>query len=174
MPEQIKQKSNKPNIEDIAAERLDGKHLANLLDFLDFLKANKLKLRWHSTDSWAVRYKNKWVCWLILKNDEPLWFFRPNHIFHKAHLHVSHEKYAFIEYNRYITDDDVKKLVWDNLQFEKRCEKDCNGFQNREIVGKVFDRICACWPITITAPEGAALECSKKLTLVIKTIISDL
>ena len=36
MPEQIKLKSNKPNIEDIAAERLDGKHLANLLDFLEF------------------------------------------------------------------------------------------------------------------------------------------
>ena len=62
MSEYQAQKELKPKVDDIARELLDEDKLANVLDFLEFLKNNKLTPRWYTANSWSVKHKNKTVC----------------------------------------------------------------------------------------------------------------
>ncbi|MCL2401843.1 MAG: hypothetical protein FWC90_04290, partial [Oscillospiraceae bacterium] len=62
MSEYRTQKELKPTVDDMARELFDEDKLANVLDFLEFLKNNQLTPRWYTTNSWSVKYKNKTVC----------------------------------------------------------------------------------------------------------------
>ena len=73
MPIYQNQKVIKPNPEDVAREFLDGDSLKKLLEFLGFLKDNKLKLEWKSSNSWSVRYKYKSICYVNLDENEKSW-----------------------------------------------------------------------------------------------------
>ena len=73
------QKALKPKAEDAARVCFEEDKLENILDFLDFLKVNKLTPRWYSTDSWVVKYKNKKVCqikfnWIPRPSDKENFF----------------------------------------------------------------------------------------------------
>jgi len=161
------QKADKPKIEDVAGKYLAGDNLTNLLDFLSFLKDNRLNPRWDYTNRWSFNYKSKKVCYISISDSENAWTFFPQGISLK-----STDKW-FEEYNRHITDGGVKELVWSNL-YNKECKGGkCKGLVNHEIMGRVFDRVCFCWSIRIKNPDSAALDNSKKLVIAIKTIIAD-
>ena len=51
------QKEQKPTVENAARELFDDDKLGNILDFLDFLKSNKLTPRWYTSDSAATKRK---------------------------------------------------------------------------------------------------------------------
>ena len=135
MTEYQNQKATKPKVEDIAMKSLDGDKLKNLLDLLEFLKANKLTPRWRVTNAWAVNYKGKMVCDISINSDEGSWLFRPNHLFHKAALF--REKW-FTEYNQYITDNELKIFVWNHLHNNIiKCKGNtCEGIRNKTILEK--------------------------------------
>ena len=159
------QKSAKPKVEDVAVELINGDNLENLMDFLKFLKDNKLTPRWQSCNSWSVRYKNKSVCYVNLNDREKVWMIR--------HSQFTRDNW-FIDYDKYITDDELKKFILDNINAPLCVGRGCKGRQNITILGKHFDSVCNCWPLTLKNPNGASLECAKKLILVIKSFIADL
>jgi len=161
------QQKIKPKIEEIAESFLDGDNLNHFMDLLGFLKDNKLNPRWDYINRWSFNYKNKKVCYIRI-NDDGTWIFYPNQFGSK------HFSDWFMEYNQYITDDEVKAFVWANLQQDKRCARECKGIENIVILGKEFKRICFCWTIGVTNPERVDLECAKKLVVTIKNIIADL
>jgi len=56
------QKNIKPRIDDIINDFLSGDALNNALNFIDYLKDNKMSPRWSATSTWTVRHKSRRVC----------------------------------------------------------------------------------------------------------------
>jgi len=160
-----KQQAAKPKIEDIANEVINGDNLKNLLDFIEFLKNNKMSPRWASVNSWKVMHKNKSVCYVNLNDRDGSWMIR--------HSQFTREKW-FIDYEKYITDAELKGFILEHINGPLCPGRDCWGSKNKmTILGKDFDAVCTCWPLTVKNPDGSVLECSKKFILAIKTIIVD-
>jgi len=176
MSEYKAQKVQKPKVEDIARELLDEEKLANVLDFLEFLKNNKLTPRWYTTNSWIVKYKNKTVC--VIKMN---WMMQPSdkeNFWGIYHSHFSREKW-FIDYNKYIKDKGLKEFIWDNINPPYACSKKggtvrCRGLLDMTILGKPYKSICGCYSLVAKNPEGKTLEYAKELVLFIKNYIFDL
>lgn len=155
------QKAVKPNVEDVAGDFVHGENLSNLMDFLAFIKENKLKPQWMSSNSWSVKYKGKNVCYIKIIGSS--WY-----VFHSQ---FTREKW-FVEYDHYFTDGELKAFVWDNID-GRYCPNDCRG-KKKMVLGKEMNDICTCWPFRLENPNGARLELSKKLILIIKNFIADL
>jgi hypothetical protein len=71
-----------------------------------------------------------------------------------------------------VTDDELKNFILDNIAAPRCVGRGCRGRENMKILGKHFDAVCTCWPLIITNPGKAELECEKKLILLIKDIIA--
>ena len=55
------QKANKPTIETVAEQLLDGNLKKDFMKFLDWMKQEKIRFQWGSTNSFNANYKNKRV-----------------------------------------------------------------------------------------------------------------
>jgi len=167
-------------IEDIAKDFLDGDKLECLMDFLAFLKNNKLTPRRSTSVAWVVRYKGKIVCHVRLLPEEKFWSSKLDNCTINdwciTHGHFSREKW-FVDYEKYFTDEEMIQFVLDHIQ-EPICPR--RGWVNNHcqykatILGKEFDNVCNCQPFFNTNPRGIELERSKKLILIIKSFITDL
>ena len=134
----------------------------NALDFVEWLRENQLPPRWAGIFAWKVYYKNQYICYINFSYPaKGSWEVKPNRLF-------------FEEYGKYITDDELKKFVLDDIVHLPGCNRECGRKKNIEFLGKRFDEICSCWPFVIKNPDGAALEKLKKLVLVSRDIIADL
>lgn len=161
MSEYKKQKAVKPKVEDVAVEILDNDKLQNLLNFIKYLKDNKLTPRWASANSWSIRYKNKGLCYVKIDNQKKFW-------------NIRLERSFFDEYDKYITDDDMKKFIL-GIVTAPLCEnRDCWKRINETIFGKTFDEVCRCWPFIVNNPDESAIEYLKELIVISKNIILDL
>lgn len=60
------QKENKPKIETLIPEWLDGDMKMNALEFTAWLRANKMSPTWASANSWKASYKGKRICYVKL------------------------------------------------------------------------------------------------------------
>ena len=162
----MSEQKKKPKIEDIISEYHDEDTKKNALDFVAFLRENKLSpTRMHSDVHWVVKHKGKSVCHLnIDKNNE--WMIR--------HCQFTREKW-FVNYEQHITDENLKAYILDNIRDPANVciGGGCKGKQNKTILGKKFAAVCNCWPLLIKNPKGDILENEKKLITVIKTVIAD-
>jgi len=168
MPEQKnltvlqQQKLTKPTPEDAFSEFLVGETKDNALNFISWLRDNKLSPRWDGIYRWKVSYKSKYICYINLPwpPSNGIWEVKPNRLF-------------FWEYGKYITDDKLKKFVLDIVQFPG-CNRECGRKKDVEFLGSKFDEVCACWPFRVKNPDGATLENLKILVLMSKDIIIEL
>lgn len=161
-------KKAKPQIEDVVGDYIDGDNLKNLLDFIEFLKANKLTPRFQVVNSWLVRYKNKNICYIKMFDCNGYW--RPPC---PPYMWTVFPNFCPDEFEKYVKDDDMKELILNNIH-DHKCRENCTGYVNKTLFGKKFDRICFCHSIRIYNPGGAELECLKRFILVLKTINADL
>lgn len=65
----FEQKDTKPAIDDVICQYLDGSTLKNALNFIDYVRASKMKIKWTAVNVWSVRYKNKRVLDIVVKQD---------------------------------------------------------------------------------------------------------
>ena len=165
-------------IEDVAKDFLDGDKLECLIDFLAFLKNNKLIPRRSTSVAWVVKYKGKIVCHVRLLVEEKTWSSKLDNCTIKdwciTHSHFSREKW-FVNYEKYFTDEEMIQFVLDRIQ-EPVCPRKgwTNNCQYRiTLWGKEFHSVCNCQPFINTNPRGVGLERSKKLILIIKSYITD-
>ena len=54
-------KANKPTIETVAEQLLDGEIKKDFIEFLDWMKQEKIRFQWGSTNSFNANYKSKRV-----------------------------------------------------------------------------------------------------------------
>ncbi|MDR2600209.1 MAG: hypothetical protein LBC73_08035 [Oscillospiraceae bacterium] len=63
------QEDLRPEIDDIVCQYLDGDTLKDALTFIDYIRSNKMKIKWYRVNVWSVMYKNKRVLDIILNNN---------------------------------------------------------------------------------------------------------
>jgi len=161
-----RQKIDKPTPEDAFSEFLFDETKSNALNFIAWLRENKLTPRWDGIYRWKVSFKSKYICYINLSwpPSNGVWEVKPNRLF-------------LGEYGKYITDDSLKKFVLDIVQLPG-CNMDkrmsCGRKRNVDFLGKMHNEICGCWPFRAKNPDEEALENLKKLVLISKDIIIDL
>ncbi|MCL2547265.1 MAG: hypothetical protein FWE06_08785 [Oscillospiraceae bacterium] len=174
MSEYRTQKELKPKVQDIAEGLLSEDKLENVLDFLVFLKANKLTPRWYTTDSWVIKYKNKKVCQIKLN-----WVPRPSDKENFWGIYCDHftRQEWLLHYEGNITDDGLKEFIWNNINPPYGCNKKegrCKGWSDIKVLDKNFKAICGCFPLVIKNPNGKTLAYAKEYVLIVKDFIADL
>ena len=163
--------SEKLKIQEVGSKFLIADRLKDLTKLSEFLEANKLTPRdTKSGGTWAVRYKNKAVCHVRLNDNECKWSVQ--------FTHFTREKW-FVDYDKYITDDNLKQFVWNNLHTSPspnpNCiRRGCTGIQSINILGIEHKSVCRCVGVSTQNPNSAELENIMKLVVIIKQYINDL
>jgi len=169
------QKAVKPKIEDVAGDFLDAERTADLLNIVEFIRANKIRIQWVSVYSWALLYKGKRLGFLKIycydyDDDlnqvyEPL-FGKPNPL-HKSWFFCHRHDYLDRYYS--MKDCDLKSFIFDNM-YTRNCGH-CFGTWkikgNKEVnelkAGYMNPASCGCWPLRVYNPSGETLELTKRL-----------
>ena len=154
-------KINNRELKNIAAEFLNGDKQSDLLDFNEFLQANNFKPRRVAKNAWEVKlYGNQILRRFRINAKEKSW---------SVNLHF------FSDYNEQITNNELKNFVWNNIR-QNRCQhefQNCRNYSTINILGKNIDMVCCCGQITVIDPSGKALEHTKTLVLIAKTIVEN-
>ena len=144
-----------PQIEDEINERLDNELKESALKFIAHLSANQMTpLRWFGQGYWKIpgapigkkslfgihlygfnprAHNNGWV----------LWFF-PGGYSGEA-------------------DEEVIKLVRDNVGYCVKCSSECSKGVDMTIFGREYTNMCCQFPVRIENPDDETLEKIKKL-----------
>ena len=144
-------KNVKPQIEDIAGEVLSGDALKNALDFVAYLRENKLNPIWSATNVWKVSSKTFNVCFIRLHGAAPY------HGLAEGEWNIS----PFIgEYEASLLSDENKEIAWAN-------KKDCPScgqcaLKLDTVFGKKYDYVCE-GAIRFRNPDTDAIECAKRI-----------
>ena len=169
MPE----KTAKPKIEDVIDHALTGSAQKNALDFVAFLRANKMSPRWASANSWAVSYRNQRICFIRVSGTAQY------HHLEKGSWHINHVNYGNTnlisypdEWEQYIPDDQLKDMVWSHVRYCKKCYN-CKGTKTIIILGKQFDDVCHNW-MFMKNPDVDTLNCAKKIVIMRRQAIANM
>ena len=163
-------KPAKPQIEETIADVLDGDALENALDFVSFLRANKLSPRWASLNAWAVSYKNQRVCYIRLSGTAHY------HNLENGSWHINHVNYGKTDLvgddnEQFVSDEALKDMVWGNVKYCTRCYN-CKTGNVVTLLGKQFDEVCHSW-FMMKNPDVSAINCAKTIVLMRKHAIAN-
>lgn len=144
-------KKIQPEVEDVVKDILDGDVQKNALDFVVYLKDNKINPQWSATNAWKISYRNYSVCFIRLYGAADYYNIQAG----------SWQIIPFIgEYHESCLSDDLKEIVWLNKRTCKVCGK-C-GLPISKVFGKEYDYACEK-SIVFTDPDIKSIECIKKL-----------
>ena len=174
MPEKSKlvlskeQKITKPLIEDVVSDFLCGDMKKNALDFIAYLRANKIKPVWAVTNGWKATYKGKVLYYIRLHTDE----------WKTSHLKSLYGKHSWVvtlfiednmsKYEDTIIDEGLQNFIWDNVHQCMVCRSPCHGkmppHRDTTALGKEIKGICHSRELTwVFDPDETALNCIKRL-----------
>ena len=161
------QKAIKPLIEDAIIESLDGGMKKAALDFIAYMRENKMKPVWAVTNQWKAMYRGKCICRIYIKNGEyddrlcasPFWVVRLDPLY-------------LNEYEESILSEGLQNMIWDNASYcvHKKSGTGCNpnkpcvGGRTMTLFGNEIKGICVC-PINVNIcdPDDATINRIKKL-----------
>ena len=151
------QKNTKPKIEDIVSEHCDKTHRENILEFITYLKENKITTRWASVNSWNVLHKSKNVAWIKLF--EGSWYIDPIVDFNDENFVSSIKK------------DKFEKIIWSNVEMCNNClpNGQCTPGHSINILGKEYKNVCRA--PRFKNPGINEINCIKKIFEYRKNII---
>jgi hypothetical protein len=135
------QKANKPMIEEVMPECLDREKRKAALDFIAWLRANKMKPAWSAWQIWKASYKGNVICTIRLPYPpcKDTWGITPiiNHI-------SKYEESVISEGLQNILLDNVVYCVYSSGQSGIGCSrnKPCFGGESRKILGKEIKYVC--------------------------------
>jgi len=165
------QKNTKPMIEDVMPNYLDGDMLTSALEFIAYLRENKMKPTWAITNGWKAVYKSKVLYYIRL----PLYeahFNRPNQPGETSWQRswcVTPFLRNLAEYDHLITDEVDKKIIVDNLYgCVPYCRGGCAEEKKITVCGTELVRYChsamldnrSLW---IVNPDESEISSIKKL-----------
>lgn len=153
----------KPTIEDVIRTTLSEGRQEVALEFVSFLRALRMSPQWASTNSWAVTYKSKRVCYIKIADKLPVgtWYIRPSLQYDDA-------------LNDFCVAEDMVSLMLKSVHFCKACGK-CAPGKTVSFFGQELDHVC-CAPIDFEFhnPSSNELECVKKLVIYSRQKIQDM
>jgi len=167
------QKVSKPNPEDVAGDFLDTERTADILNLVDFIRTNKISIRWNSGNSWALIYKSKRLGFLkiyyydIQEDGEYERLFGEPHPLRKSWFFCHKRDYLERYYN--MDDCDLKSFIFDHI-YARNCghcfctwHGKVKSELNEQKAGDMNSTGCGCWPLRVYNPTGEALDNTKRL-----------
>ena len=159
------QKNKKPKIEDVILDLVKEEHQKAALDFVGYIRANKMTPSWASANSWKVSYKGQVLCYIRTAGTAPY------HNLDEGSWHINFAVYSDYVYDVPVSDEAIK-MVWDKVKHCTNCYN-CIPANHLTINGKVFDKVCHQWLI-IKNPDAEMLDCVKKLVEAIRSSMSSI
>ena len=165
------QREFKPKIEDVIPVYLVGENKEMALEFISYLRENKIKPTWATHNSWKAIYKSKVICYIRLPINESDNYSKQSHVSEwKRHWLVTPHLYNMEKYKEQIINEGLLELIWNNYVYCKPCEpiRKCAPGVNKNIFGKEFNNLCrgvfydgcAIW---INSPDNSEVNGIKKL-----------
>ena len=139
----------KPKIEEIAHDYLDGENLDNLIDFVAWMRANRMTPTFANKSKEGVNYTSR-ICYLKLRYGS--WYMWP-----------AGRKNEYV--NDFLECEELKDIVCMSLAKCTSCGHQCNsgtGF-TKSVCGKDFENICGCCPVRFHNPNMKTLKTIKKV-----------
>ena len=170
------QKITKPKPEDVAGDFLNAGSTTDLLNLVEFIRANKIGIRWVSANSWKLVYKGKKLGFLKIYyiDVEYEYLFGKSNPLHKSWFFCQQsDNYKYEYFDRYYSMEsgDLKSFVFDHI-YTKTCGQcfcTCRADQsgqtnlNEQKAGYMNPTDCGCWPLRIYNPTGESLVNTKRL-----------
>lgn len=172
------QRETKPKIEDVLPYCLDGEMLKSALDFVAWLRANKMNPVWAGVhNQWKHTYKGTGLYVINLRATDP------NIIKLRTADSNEEEKKWTVEpylkniskYNDSIINEGLQTYIWNNVGYCRHVLMgDCNFHgcapgMSKTIVGKEFKNICLAHAgigrrvMVAHDPDKNTIDCIKKL-----------
>jgi hypothetical protein len=163
-----KQRAIKAKIEDVIPEYLDGDNKKNALEFVAYMRANKMQPAWLSANFWKAMCKGKSICyirlpkgdmrsWLLPEETTNAWTVTP------ALNHLD-------AYEDSIIKEGLQSIIWENIYYCRNvllgiCNSHkCAPGKSGTILGKEFKNVChhnqGLWFLN---PDETTIDCIKKL-----------
>ena len=153
----IKTINSKPKIEDVMHEVLEGDTLKNGINYVAWLRENKMSPQWSATNSWKIAYKAHNVCNINLSGS-----------YHNLET-GSWRVRAFIgEYENSLLEE-FKEIILKNIEYCTKCNT-CRG-RRMTIFDKELNNVCG--RLHFINPDVKTLECIKLLISMRKNAITE-
>lgn len=151
-------------IETVINSLLKDNARTNALDFIAHLRGYGIPLE-ESDGYWEIKYRDRCVCfilitggdekpgpWTIWSDQEPgTWI-----TWQVDAVHTGTERKVPQ------VDEQVRKTVFENVNFCASCGGDCSPGTGKTILGQPFDHVCGS-ALAFTDPDADMLHCAKKM-----------
>ena len=174
----------KPKLEELIPEYLDGGMRKTALDFVAYMRENKMAPAYRPSLRYKCNYKGKGICTISLPrkfpNPNPYYdnefaqTWMSNEHIHKNNWVVIPQLDHLSEYENLI-DEGMKNIIWDtkNMYFCNGCwasnpnypepRESCGPRPVRSIFSREFAGLCGRGFFWFFNPDEAAIRCIKRL-----------
>ena len=143
-------------IEDVANATLKGDMQRNVLDFVDYLRANDVMLDDSKNYFWNAVYKDKGLCVINISVSDEYGMCFDTFINNLPIAWKNSSDSAKI-------DERTKEIILANLRpHDPTCHGKCSPGSNKVIFGKIFDNLCSSF-LGIYNPDTETVDCMKKI-----------
>jgi len=177
MPEQnvdvlLQWKMNpKPKIEDIIPKYLDSDIAKIALDFVAYLRTNKMPLKWISANRWSPSYKGKSICYITLNRGA-----QDPEFLKRASWTLEPRIQDYSEYEEQIVNEGLQNIILgsENFYYCRSCHPASCTIRDIVILGKEIKGVCSgrC-PVWFWDPGEAEIHCVKRLLEFMKQTIDE-
>jgi hypothetical protein len=145
----------------VIKETLSGDAQRNALDFIAYLRENKLTPTWSAKNVWTVSSKTFRVCFIRLHGAAE---------YHNLDVGCWNISPFIGEYEADSLSDELREIVWANKKECPSCGQCALKLNN--ILGKAFTNACES-SILFVNPDAKTVECAKKLVILRRNEIKD-
>jgi len=140
----------KPKIEDAAPDYLDGKALDNLLDFVIWMRTNRITPTFANKSKEGINYTSH-ICYLKLVHGSWAIWISGKHRKHKS---------GFID--DFLTCEELKAVIATDLAICNHCGHGCPPY-SVTVCGIKYDNVCPCCTVRFYNPNTETLKLIKKV-----------
>ena len=166
------QEKTKPLIEDVIPEFLEGDNKKTALEFVAYMRENKMKPVWARHNAWKAMFKGKSICYIRLPKYDSH-FRSPKHSNESDWMRSWSIMLQLKELNQnkfeVLNNDEVmKNLIWDSLyNCQANCPSQCNPEKKIVVFGKELEKRCGYaldnGHLFFVNPDEVEINCIKKL-----------
>jgi hypothetical protein len=140
----------KPKVEDIASDYLDGDALDNLLDFVAWMRANRMTPTFANQSKEGINYTSH-ICYVKLFHGKWAIWISGKHRKHKG---------AFVE--DFLICEELKEPVSADLARCCNCGHGCPPC-SVTVCGTKYDNVCPCCTVRFYNPNAETLKSIKRV-----------
>jgi len=150
------QKALRPEVDDVLPYYLEGKMLESALDFIAFLRAEKMKPGWVGVhNAWRSNGKGKPLCYVRLGRE---WVRDTKNVKWVVVLYLD----CIDDYINKINIENLQDIVWNDLHYcgDRDCANGCSPGETKTILGKEFSGLCPIFynRVNFVNPDESAIR----------------